>query len=72
VLAGDDADYGRYADAVRAEYAHLDDATFAAGRPRILRSLLDRPAMFGTEHGRRAWESAARANVRRELESLGG
>ena len=72
VLAGDDADYGRYADAVRAEYAHLDDATFTAGRARILRSLLDRPAMFGTEHGRTRWESPARANVRRELESLQG
>lgn len=72
VLASDDAGYSRYTDAVRTEYAHLDDATFTAGRARILRSLLDRPAMFSTEHGRARWESPARANVRRELESLGG
>jgi len=72
VLAGEGAGYGRYTDAVRAEYTHLDDATFAAGRARILRSLLDRPALFSTEQGRTAWESAARGNVRRELESLGG
>jgi len=70
VLASDDAGYARYIEAVRAEYAHLDDATFAAGRARILRSLLDRPALFGTEHGRTSWESPARANVRCELESL--
>ena len=70
VLAGDDAGYGRYTDAVRAEYAHLDDATFTAGRARILRSLLDRPALFSTEHGRTAWEAAARDNVRRELAAL--
>jgi len=72
VLAGDVAGYGHYTDAVRAEYSHLDDVTFTAGRARILRSLLDRPAIFGTEHGRTRWESPARANVRRELESLGG
>jgi len=72
VLASDDAGYARYTEAVRAEYAHLDDATFAAGRARILRSLLDRATLFGTEHGRTTWESRARDNVRRELESLAG
>lgn len=70
ILASDDAGYAQYAEAVRAEYAHLDDATFTAGRARILRSLLDRPALFGTEHGRTHWESPARANVRRELAML--
>ena len=70
VLASDDAGYERYTRAVRDEYAYLDDATFTAGRARILRSLLDRPALFSTEHGRTAWESAARDNVRRELAAL--
>ncbi len=70
VLASDAAGYERYTEAVRAEYAHLDDATFTAGRARILRSLLDRPALFGTEHGRTTWETPARVNVRRELDAL--
>lgn len=72
VLASNDAGYLRYTEAVRAEYAHLDDAAFATGRARILRSLLDRDTLFGTECGRTTWEFPARANVRRELESLEG
>ena len=41
-----------------------------AGRAAVLRSLLDRPVMFRTAHGRREWEDAARANVTTELASL--
>ena len=67
VLASDDLGYARYTEAVRAEHRHLDDTTFAAGRATVLRSLLDRPALFHTEHGRTAWEAPARAHVRREL-----
>ena len=70
VLASDEPGYARYTEAVRAEYAHLDDAAFAAGRAAVLRALLDRPTVFSTEHGRTAWESRARANVRRELARL--
>jgi len=70
VLASDADAYARYTTDVRAEFAHLDDATFAAGRARVLGSLLDRPALFSTEHGRTSWESPARENVRRELALL--
>jgi len=70
VLASDGDGYARYTEAVRAEYGHLGDATFAVGRAHVLRSLLERPFLFGTEHGRKAWESTARDNVRRELAAL--
>lgn len=70
VLASGADDYARYVAAVREEYAHVDDAAFAAGRAAVLRSLLDRPALFRTAHGRTAWEAVARDNVTRELAGL--
>ena len=70
VLAGDEAAYTTYVDAVREEYGHLDDATFRAGRTAVLRSLLDRPTLFRTEHGRTSWEGPARSNVTAELGRL--
>ena len=70
VLAGDELSYASYVDAVREEYGHLDDATFTAGRAAVLRSLLDRPTLFSTDHGRTTWEAAARRNVSAELQRL--
>ncbi|PSK96479.1 putative metal-dependent HD superfamily phosphohydrolase [Murinocardiopsis flavida] len=70
VLAGTGAEYAEYAAAVRAEYAHVADADFRVGRAAVLRSLLDRPALFGTEHGRERWERRARANVAAEIALL--
>ncbi len=72
VLAGSPADYRRYTDAVRAEYAHVPDDEFRAGRARILISLLAVPALFRTPAGRDRWEADARANVSAELTELTG
>lgn len=71
VLALPAEGYEQYARAVRAEHSHVDDVTFAAGRARVLRSLLERPALFHTAHGRARWEQPARANVSAELARLG-
>jgi predicted metal-dependent HD superfamily phosphohydrolase len=70
ILASDGPRYTTYADGVRAEYEHLDDAAFASGRARVLRSLLDRSTLFGTDYGRTTWEAAARDNLRAELSRL--
>ena len=67
VLAGPPSDYAAYASAVRDDYAHVPDADFAAGRAAVLAGLLDRPALFHTETGRRRWEDAARHNLETEL-----
>jgi predicted metal-dependent HD superfamily phosphohydrolase len=67
VLAGSPADYAAYAAAVRDDYAHVSDADFAAGRAAVLAGLLDRPALFRTETGRRRWEDSARRNLETEL-----
>jgi predicted metal-dependent HD superfamily phosphohydrolase len=70
VLASDDLRYSSYVEGVRREYVHVDDAAFAVGRAQVLSTLLDRPALFRTEHGRSAWEQRARANVTAELGRL--
>ena len=70
VLASDDLRYSSYVEGVRREYAHVDDAAFAVGRAQVLSTLLDRPALFRTAHGRSAWEQRARANVTAELGRL--
>lgn len=69
-LGADEADYDCYVRDVRAEYAHLADEEWCAGRRLVLRSFLDRPAIFHTRAGRERWEAAARTNISRELSSL--
>jgi predicted metal-dependent HD superfamily phosphohydrolase len=70
VLASGPERYAAYVRGVRREYAHLDDAVFAAGRAQVLRRLAGRPALYATDHGRRRWERPARENLERELRGL--
>ncbi len=70
ILAAPRARYDEYAAAVRAEYRHLTDDVFTAGRADVLRELTAKPRLFHTAHGIAAWEEAARQNVERELAVL--
>jgi predicted metal-dependent HD superfamily phosphohydrolase len=70
VLGADPAGYGDYVRGVRAEYGHVDDAGWRAGRASVLQSFLDRPSIYATDPGRRRWESTARANITAELAAL--
>jgi predicted metal-dependent HD superfamily phosphohydrolase len=69
VLASPPAAYAAYASAVRAEYAHLSDAAFTAGRIAVLERLLSLPALFRTPPAQ-AWTTPARANLTAELTLL--
>lgn len=71
VLAGPREAYDNYAEAIRAEYGHLDDATFGAGRASVLRTLLRREWVFMTGYARATWEEPARQLMRAELARLG-
>jgi len=71
VLAADEDGYAAYVAAVRAEYAHVDDDAWRSGRRAVLRSFLDRPAIFRTPAGRERWEARARSNISAELSRLG-
>ncbi|MFI7603766.1 metal-dependent phosphohydrolase [Micromonospora sp. NPDC049366] len=70
VLAAPPPAYDRYAAAVRREYAHVPEPDFRAGRARVLDGLLALPALFHLPPLARRWESAARANLTRELTTL--
>lgn len=62
--------YARYARQVRAEYAHVPDDAFRAGRAAVLRGLLAGGALFRTPQGATLWEDRARANLTAELTTL--
>lgn len=71
ILAADRERYDEYAAAVRREYAHLEGAEFRAGRAQVLLGLLEKETLFHTAYARAQWEGPARANLQRELASLG-
>ncbi len=70
VLGATPAAYGDYVRAVRAEYQHVDDDAWRAGRAAVLRSFLERASIYATDGGRRRWEATARGNLTAELATL--
>lgn len=71
ILGAEPAVYDNYRRGVRAEYAHLDEATFIAGRSAFLRGMLERSRVFNTAPARLAWQARAHDNMADELEILG-
>lgn len=67
VLGRGRGDYARYLAAVRADFAHVPDADFAAGRAAVVQSLLDLRPLYRTATGSRLWERSARRNLTAEL-----
>ncbi|MFT7534154.1 MAG: putative metal-dependent HD superfamily phosphohydrolase [Hyphomicrobiaceae bacterium] len=57
--------------AIRAEYCHVPDDDFAAGRRKFFTSMLERNRLFFTPWGA-TLEAAARANLRRAINELAG
>lgn len=70
ILAAEPERYRRNTAAVRAEYAHVPDDAFRAGRARIISALLAAPALYRTPVGHHQWEQRARANLAAELRDL--
>lgn len=70
VLAREPDRYSIYAADVRAEYAHLSDEDFAAGRQRVLRQFMAADPLFRTARGRELWEEQARRNLGAELAGM--
>ncbi|MHA7132244.1 DUF4031 domain-containing protein [Oerskovia turbata] len=64
--------YARYVRQVRAEYAHVPDEQFRAGRAAVLERLLALPSLFRTPLGRARWQPRAEENLRAELATLTG
>jgi predicted metal-dependent HD superfamily phosphohydrolase len=59
--------FDAYDRAIRLEYAHVGDEAFAAGRAKVLRQFLERPAIYSTESFRGWYEAAARENLARAI-----
>lgn len=70
VLAGTPAEYERYRQAVRAEYAHVTDAQWRVGRAAVLRSLLDKDPLYRTPEAHERWTPQAHRNLDDELATL--
>lgn len=63
--------FDAYDRRVHDEYAWVPDAAYRAARSRVLAGLLRRQPLYQTDHFRRRYESAARANLARALAALG-
>jgi predicted metal-dependent HD superfamily phosphohydrolase len=70
ILGADPGAYQAYVNGVRAEYSHVDEAQWHAGRTAVLQRFVDRPHLFLTEFMRSTYEHRARANIGAELAAL--
>jgi len=70
ILAAPPSAYRRYAEAVRAEYAHIEEDAFRVGRAAVLRRLLARPRLFSLASTWEKWEKRARINLAMEVSVL--
>ncbi|WP_407318906.1 DUF4031 domain-containing protein [Isoptericola halotolerans] len=73
ILGADPGRYSRYVAQVRAEYGHVGDADFRAGRGAVLEQLLTLhtgPGLFRTPAARGRWDAPAERNLRAELDGL--
>lgn len=69
ILGTSYARFDEYGRQIRAEYAHVQDAAFAAGRRRVLESFAQRPRIYFTEAFHDALEKRARENLQRALQA---
>jgi predicted metal-dependent HD superfamily phosphohydrolase len=70
VFGGDRDVFDAFEEAIRDEYADLDDKAYALGRAAALQKLLDRQSIFLTPLFGREFEKPARRNIARRLAEL--
>jgi predicted metal-dependent HD superfamily phosphohydrolase len=62
--------FAGFEEEIRREYSWVDTAAYAAGRAFILRRFTERPFIYGTALFRERYESQARDNIARSIETL--
>lgn len=72
ILGASPARFDEYEEQVRGEYAHVPEPAFRAGRSAVLRSFLERPSIYSTDHFHGVLNEAARSNLGRSLAALSG
>ncbi|MDR7251833.1 putative metal-dependent HD superfamily phosphohydrolase [Nocardioides sp. BE266] len=70
ILAAEPERYAAYVAGVRADFAHVADEDFRAGRLSVLQDLASKPSLFHSARARELWEARARANLDREIAEL--
>ena len=70
VLGSPPTDFDSYEAGIRAEYAHVPPADYAAGRTAVLRSFHDRPSVFASPAARERFEAIARRNIQHAIAAL--
>lgn len=70
ILGTEPSTFDVYEREVRQEYAFVPDASFRAGRARVLESFLARPFVFATPYFHARYEARARKNLERSLTRL--
>jgi predicted metal-dependent HD superfamily phosphohydrolase len=69
ILATQAKTYNAYATAIRQEYAWVDERDYCLGRRGILKSFLDKPAIFRTDWFQKS-ENEARINIVAEIAQI--
>jgi predicted metal-dependent HD superfamily phosphohydrolase len=72
ILGAPEARFAEYERQVRQEYGWVPEEAFRRGRSQVLRSFLERDAIYGTAWFAERLEAKARANLERSIRELGG
>lgn len=70
ILGADPAVYDAYAADIRAEYAHVPEPLYRAGRAAIMSRFVESESLFPDPAWATRLDAPARANLRREIASL--
>ncbi len=70
ILGADETSFDAYEGQIRAEYAHVPDEAFRAGRSRILQAFASRDRLYLSDWGHERFEAQARRNLARSLDRL--
>lgn len=70
ILGADAAVFDVYERQIRREYKHVPDDIFIPNRIRFLERMLERGAIFSTDHFRNQCQAAAEENIKRSIRHL--
>lgn len=70
ILGAPWAEYKKYAQAVRQEYAYVSNIDYRAGRTKVLTGLLMHSTLYLTDYYHKRLEVQARENIKREIKTL--
>jgi predicted metal-dependent HD superfamily phosphohydrolase len=62
--------FAAYETAIRNEFSWVEEETYRAGRSEVIQSFLAQDTLFQTEHFAEKWDTQARFNLHRLLQSL--